>query len=437
MANRSYAGVVLELFLLFSLAYLLLVCCRMSVELFRVNKLSTAHRNRSQFLPVCSGFQDTVPLVACNDKQQHSPKYGGIFGFCAKCVKVYPAKYSSTVPAEFNDLQTALRAHITPPAAEGGDDDDDESAPAMTVQHDIKATIKAVEDARTLLHNAYIQHLKIPSFKCPGIYPNASPFDRGYKVASFTFNGTRIQMPYAPCNSHVTFKCGHVSGDPVCDDPIHKTQWETYFQPGSKVDYFLPGSTVAQKLVIDDSMCHKSAFESVIRSAESSKPQLAATRANVIATFVQYVARQEFLNKLEEDKEPAQQTPVIARLTIGDIPKPKPLSLAQKRAIEFSQRSEQLTERTKARQAAEHAAAEDAAGDGATTSAQPQGATPTKTTPRSKRRASESPSTSRKSNQPKGSRERKALGIESPTTMPAIPEGDAPDTRDAPDAQSS
>ena len=323
----------------------------MPVELYRVTALSRPQRDRLNIFPHCCGFKPEVPLVPCGERQRHAPKHGGIFGFCARCVKVYPGKYTDTVPDEFNQLQTAFKDYISPPA------DESEQLSA--------AALAAIVDRRAGVQDAYLRYIDIPTFRCPGIYPNAPATFPGYQVTTFTFNGTVIRMPHAPCTSPTIFRCGHVSDAPVCNDPDHRTQWETGFQPASTVE----------GIPIHDTTCHKAAFRNVIGSSTSSKADVITARANVSATFVEYWARQEYLNQLEESRDPQPPPPAIATLTVGDIPPPY-VSCAQKRSRQLAQRSTELTERTKQRRAAEEAAAVAAGGgdddaDGAT-SHQPQ-----------------------------------------------------------------
>lgn len=313
----------------------------MPVDLFTLDNLNRPERRLSQLLPKCCGFRSGT--ILCQDNQRHAPKHGGIFGFCARCVSIYPSKYTRFVPAEFEAFQRALETHFSQSAP---DTDEDGSAP--DVDEASGAAQAQLVRCRADVQGAYLEYQAIPTFKCPGIYPDASPADHGYRVLDYDFNGKVIRIRYSTCVSPVTFKCGHVSGAPVCSDPIHNTQWETYFQPGGSVE----------GVAIPDSTTVKSDFLNVIGQPTSSQAAVMAARGNVITTFVQYLARQKYLNQLEQAREPVDSAPAIARLTLGNILPQRTLSRAQKRAMEFSQLSERLTERSKSRRLTESVAAD-------------------------------------------------------------------------------
>ncbi len=407
----------------------------MPVQLTKIAKLTTTQRTAIGTLPCC-GLNDLTPPGKCNKRQQHTPSKGGVVGFCSRCVKVYPAKYSqcSAITTQFSELMSAY-ADLLSSAVGSGEGEEDEPEPEPEPESEAEAEDGSSNSIRSKIgavRRAYIAHLTVPTFKCPGITiaDMFVPGHRSRKVIVRSESGQPVDhiVTYVTCTSPVSFRCGKVGADACLACPDHATMWDTAFQPADPTSGIL------------NTEAARSHLQQLATSAASSKEDVSRAFMECRHVMIQWLAQEQRITEdlqAAEDAEEAAKAPKKAPATkylqLANIIHNDPAATAMAKA--FATKSATLRARSEARkEAAKGKKKEDQHG---ATSAQPQGATPTKTTPRSKRQASESPSTSRKSNQPKGSRERKALGIESPTTMPVIPEGDARDTGDAPDAQSS
>ncbi len=398
----------------------------MPVQLTKIAKLTTPQRTAIGTLPCC-GLNDLTPPGNCNKRQQHTPSKGGVVGFCSRCVKVYPAKYMdcSAITTPFSELMSAY-ASLLSSAVGSGEGEEDEPEPEPQPEDDSSNSIESKIGA---VQRAYIAHLTVPTFKCPGITiaDMLMPRRRFRTVTVRSESGQPVPhtVTYITCTSPVSFRCGRVEADACLACPDHATMWDTAFQPAD------PASGIL------NTEAARSHLQQLATSAASSKEDVSRAFMECRHVMIQWLAQEqritEDLQAAEDAEEAAnapKKAPAIKYLQLANIIHNDPAATAMAKA--FATKSATLRARSEARK--EAAKGKKKENQHGATSAQPQGATPTKTTPPTKRRAPESPSTSRKSNQPKGSRERKALGIESPTTMPAILEGD---TRDAPDAQSS